>query len=45
MELAQAGLRNTFTLVHQGEDPEHNTGTALYEFLSELGSYIKPDTE
>lgn len=42
-ELAQAAQRNTFTLVHQGEDPQHNTGTALYEFLSELSSYCKPD--
>jgi uncharacterized protein YeaO (DUF488 family) len=44
MELAQASVRNTFTLVHQGEDPEHNTAVALYEFLSELGSYAKPDS-
>lgn len=42
-ELACAGLRQTFTLVHTGEDPEHNCGTALYEFLSELGSYCKPE--
>ena len=42
-ELACAGIRNTFTLVHQGENPEQNTAVALYEFLSELGSYCKPD--
>jgi uncharacterized protein YeaO (DUF488 family) len=42
-ELACAGRKNTFTLVHQGDDTEHNTATALYEFLSELGSYCPPE--
>lgn len=42
-ELACAGINQTFTLVHQGEDPAHNSGTALYEFLSELSSYCKPE--
>ena len=37
MELASAGAKNTFTLVYQGDDPEHNTATALYEFLGALG--------
>lgn len=43
-ELACAGLKQSFTLLHQTEDPEHNTATALYEFLSELGSYCPPDS-
>jgi uncharacterized protein YeaO (DUF488 family) len=30
------------TLLHQGDDPAHNTATALYEFLSELGSHCPP---
>jgi len=38
-QLATAGLRETFTLIHQGDDPEHNSATALYEFLSELAAY------
>lgn len=42
-ELACASSRNTFTLLHQGDDPAHNTATALYEFLSELSSYCPPD--
>ncbi len=42
-ELACVGLRQNFTLVHQGDDPEHNTGTALYEFLSELSTYCPPE--
>lgn len=42
-ELACAGMREGITLVHQGEDPEHNSGVALYEFLSELSSYCPPD--
>jgi uncharacterized protein YeaO (DUF488 family) len=43
-ELACAGLSQTFTLIHTGEDSEHNVATALYEYLSELGSYCHPDT-
>ena len=31
-----------YTLLHQGEDPGHNTATALYEFLAELQSYCPP---
>ena len=42
-ELACAGQRQTFTLLHQSEDPEHNAATALYEFLSELTSYCPPE--
>lgn len=42
-ELACAGLKQSFTLLYTGEDPAHNTATALYEFLSELGSYCPQD--
>jgi uncharacterized protein YeaO (DUF488 family) len=42
-ELAAAGTKQTITLLHQTEDPEHNTAMALYEYLSELGSYCPPD--
>jgi len=42
-DLVFKALRNNVTLIHQGEDPVHNTGTALYEFLSELEAYIKPE--
>jgi uncharacterized protein YeaO (DUF488 family) len=35
-QLACIGRRENFTLIHQGEDPCHNTATALAEFLHEL---------
>ena len=38
-QLVHAALRDDFTLLHQGMDPEQNTAMALYEFLSELGAY------
>jgi uncharacterized protein YeaO (DUF488 family) len=41
--LARAALNEDFTLVHQGEDLEHNTATALYEFLIELQAYKSPE--
>jgi uncharacterized protein YeaO (DUF488 family) len=41
-ELAWAGVRRNFTLLHQGDDPQQNSATALYEFLSELQAYIPP---
>ncbi|MGH7176283.1 MAG: DUF488 family protein, N3 subclade [Tepidisphaeraceae bacterium] len=37
--LAAAGLRENFTLIHQGDDSAHNTATALYEFITELQAY------
>lgn len=43
--LALAGRNETFTLVHQGDDPSHNTATALYEFLCELEAYCPPDAD
>ncbi len=42
-ELACAGQKQTFTLLYQGDDPAHNTATALYEYLSELESYCPPE--
>ena len=41
-QLAQASLRETFTLLHQGDDAEHNSATALQEFLHELEAWIQP---
>ena len=38
-QLAKAGQSENFTLLHQGEDDEHNTATALYEYLTELSAY------
>ena len=42
-QLADLSLRDDFTLLHQGIDPEQNTAIALYEFLSELTAYSPPD--
>jgi uncharacterized protein YeaO (DUF488 family) len=42
-DMACAAGKESFTLIHQSEDPEHNTATALYEFLSELSSYCPKD--
>ena len=40
-QLAQAGMRETFTLLHQGDDPQHNVATALQEFLNELEAWMQ----
>ena len=42
-QLANAATRANVTLLHQGTDPQQNTATALYEFLSELGAYCPPE--
>ena len=42
-QLACIGARDNFTLLHTGDDPAHNTATALYEFLSELEAYCPPE--
>jgi uncharacterized protein YeaO (DUF488 family) len=42
-QLACASRRETFTLLHQSDDAEHNSATALYEFLSELEAYCQPE--
>ncbi len=41
--LAGASRHENFTLVHASDQPEHNSATALYEYLSELEAYIPPD--
>lgn len=42
-QLACASRSETFTLIHQGDDPEHNSATALHEYLSELEAYCRPE--
>src|SRR4051794_761909 len=42
-QLAKAGASENFTLLHQGDDADHNTGTALYEYLSELSAHVTGD--
>ena len=41
--LACASRRETFTLLHSSEDEEHNSATALHEFLTDLEAYCKPE--
>ena len=41
--LAAVALRESFTLLHQGDDPQHNTATALYDFLVERQAYAPPE--
>jgi uncharacterized protein YeaO (DUF488 family) len=43
-ELAAAGLRQTFTLIHQSDNGELNTASALHEYLCELQSWVPPKT-
>ncbi len=43
IDLIAASRHENFTLLHQGEDPAHNTATALYEFISELEAYAPPE--
>lgn len=42
-ELAGRAREGGVTLLHQGDDPDHNTATALCEFLSEIGSFCPPE--
>ena len=42
-QLALAAFQEDFTLLHQGDDPDHNSATALYEFLTELQAYTQPE--
>ena len=35
--------RHNVTLLHQGDNPDRNCGTALHEFLSELEAYCPPE--
>jgi uncharacterized protein YeaO (DUF488 family) len=43
LALANVALRESFTLLHQGDDPNHNTATALYDYLVELQAYAPPE--
>jgi uncharacterized protein YeaO (DUF488 family) len=36
LKLAAAGQRENFTLLHFGDDPNHNAAAALHEFLSAM---------
>ena len=38
-QLACESLKGNFTLLHAGDDPEHNCATALREFIAELEAY------
>jgi uncharacterized protein YeaO (DUF488 family) len=42
INLAQASARENYTLLHAGDDPQHNAATALHEYLSELGAWSTP---
>ena len=42
--LSKASGKETFTLLYDGDDSQHNTATALYEFIAELGAYLPPET-
>ena len=41
--LAWMGTRYDVTLLHQGTDPRFNTGTALFEYLTELACRLPSD--
>ncbi len=40
--LAKAAGGENFTLLHTGDDPNHNAAAALHEYLSELGAWSTP---
>ena len=39
-DLANAAMKQDFTLLHESDDPIHNTATALHEFIAELQAYL-----
>jgi uncharacterized protein YeaO (DUF488 family) len=41
-ELAKAAVDETYTLLHTGDDPEHNAAIALAEYLVELQGWAGP---
>ena len=43
LEIARHAGRQNITLLHMGDDPAHNTATALYEFIAELEAYCPPE--
>jgi len=42
-QLACAAVRENITLLHGGDDCQHNTAVALHEYLSELEAYCPDD--
>jgi uncharacterized protein YeaO (DUF488 family) len=42
-QLAKSGRSENFTLLHQGDDSEQNSATALYEYLHELEAWCPPE--
>ena len=42
VRLAAAAVNENYTLLHEGDDSQHNSATALYEFISDLSAY-KPE--
>lgn len=44
LQLARLARTQNITLIHQGDDPQHNTAVALYEFLVELEAWCPPET-
>ena len=45
MELARRATRAPLTLLHQGDDPRHNTAAALYEFLARLQAHCSRNVD
>jgi uncharacterized protein YeaO (DUF488 family) len=41
-ELSCISQNENITLLHQSDDPQHNTATALFEYLVDLRSYCPP---
>lgn len=41
--LACAARHENFTLVHASDENEHNSASALYEYLSDLEAYCPPE--
>ena len=41
--LAQAGMRETFTLLHASDDGDQNSAVALMEFLHELEAWTQSE--
>lgn len=43
--IACAAMKKNITLLHQGDDAQHNTAMALYEFIAELEAYCPRDDD
>jgi uncharacterized protein YeaO (DUF488 family) len=43
LQLTRAAMKESVTLLHQSEDPAHNSASALQEYLSELEAYCPPE--